>query len=203
MNEITPEQKRQLYSWADQRDEILKDISNKKNESERLTKINNDLCDSNTEVSNKIQQSIGRLQELDRQEVNRATFVLKGVAELDEKKSILQTEVSSLEFDIIELTGNKQSIIDDIHLITKIHETVFTRASDIERIVSETVIMNSSNSREIKNMLVEAGAELKKVIDVGKENVAITNKAISEIPKMIVDIHRDVIERKLINKHKI
>ncbi len=203
MNELTPEQKKQIDSWTDQRDRILKDISDKKDGSERLTKTNNYLSESNTEIANKIQQSIGRLNELDRQEVNRATFVLKDVVVLDEKKSILQTEVCSLESDIIELTEKKDNLIKDISSITKTYETVFSRSGEIERIVSETAKINSSNARDIINMFNEASIEFKNIIDIGRENVAVTNRVIAEVPKMIVDIHRDIIERKKINRHKV
>ncbi len=193
---LTPEQNKQLTSWASQRDAILIDIGNKKTESEKLTVTNHQLADSNTDISNKIQQSIGRLQELDRQEVNRVAFVLKDVASLDEQKSILQTEVSNLEEKIDELEEKKESLKTDIESITKIHEAVFSRTSEIERIVSETVKINSTNAHDIKTILVEAGIELKKIIDIGRENVEVTNRAINQIPKMIVDIHRDVVERK-------
>lgn len=203
MNELSPEQKKQLDSWASKRDAILLDISNKQTESEKLTLVNKGLADSNTDISNRIQQSIGRLEELDRQEINRATFVLKDVAELDERKSVLQAEVSNLESEVVSLEETKQDLIEDISSITKVYDTVFARASEIERIVSETATLNSSNTQEVKNILFEAGVELKKIIDISRENVMVTNKAILEIPKMIVDIHRDVLERKKINRSKL
>lgn len=202
-NTLTPEQKKHLDSWATQRDAILGEIAVKKTEQEGLTKINKELAASNTEISNKIQQSIGRLEELDRQEVNRATFVLKDVAELDNRKSVLQAEVTNLVSDIVDLTEAKNELKDEIVSATKVHETVFSRASDIERIITETVTINSSNAHEIKTILVEAGAELKKVIDIGKESVVVANRAIAEIPKIIVDLHRDVVERRRLNKHKV
>lgn len=202
-NALTPEQQKQINSWVSQRDSILLDIANKKTENESLTVKNKELASSNTEISNKIQQSIGRLQELDRQEINRVTFVLRDVVKLDEDKSVLQTELVSLKEEINILEDKKKSLHDDIAVITKVHEAVFARSSDIERIVSETVRINSVNSLETKNILAEAGNELKKIIDIGSQNVAMTKNLVAEIPKMIVDIHRDVIERKKFNKHKI
>ncbi len=202
-SQLTPAQKGQLASWATMRDSILHDIGEKKTESQRLTVTNTNLAASNTEISNKIQQSIGRLQELDRQEVNRATFVLKDVAELDERKSVLQTEVSNLESDVDELKEEKENLKADIESITKVHEAVFSRASEIERIVTETVRISSTNASDIKTILVDAGAELKKIIDIGRENVEVTNQAIAKIPKIIVDLHRNVIERQKIPRAKI
>ncbi len=193
---FTPEQNKQLASWAGERDAILKVIGEKKTETETLTKTNNALADSNTEIANRIQQSIGRLEELDRQEINRATFVLKDVAALEDKKSILQTEVSDLLADIESLKKNKEEINKDIESITKTYESVFARAGEIERIVGNTATMSSTNAREISNILVEAKNTLKEVIEIGIKNVEMTNRTINQIPKIIVDIHRDVVERK-------
>jgi len=66
MSEITPEQQKQLDSWAIQRDTILKEISDANTEKDNLTKGNIILAESNTEISNKVQQSVGRLEELDK-----------------------------------------------------------------------------------------------------------------------------------------
>ncbi len=203
MEPLTLEQNKQLSSWASQRDSILIEIARKKEESEKLVKINNDLGISNTEISNKIQQSIGRLLELDKREEERAMLVSAENAALISRKSILQTEVSSLELEISALKENKKNLHDDIQSITKIHESVFARTSEIERIVGETVSINSANAREIKNILVDAGIELKKIIDIASENVDVTNQAIQKIPKIIVDLHRDVVERRKAARAKI
>ncbi len=202
MNDLTPEQKKQLDSWASQRDAILNDIAINRTESEKLIEKNKELASSNTDISDRIQQSIGRLYELEKKEDERADLVRPENFTLIALKSHLQAEVSSLRSEIEKLNISKNNLHSDIESITKVHQAVFSRASDIERIVSETTIINSSNAREIKNILSEAGIELKKIIDVGSQNVAVTNRLISEVPKMIVDIHRDVIERKKINRHK-
>ncbi len=200
---LTPEQEKQLVSWVSQRDLILLDIANKKTESEKLTITNKNLASSNTEISDRIQQSIGRLEELEKKEKERALLMVPEIADLSSEKSVLQTQVSSLKSEISTLSETKKKLHEDILYISKVYEAVCSRASNLDRIVSETVKLNSDNAFGIKNILVEAGAELQKMIDKGSENVAVTNKLISEIPKIIVDLHRDVLERKKINKHKI
>ncbi len=202
-SQLTPEQKRQLDSWAAQRDSILRDIGEKKTESEKLTVTNVQLAASNTEISNKIQQSIGRLEELDKQEAKRTAFTTLENANLNVEKSILQTEVSSLKSEISSLSTIKEGLKSDIESVTKVHEAVFSRASEIERIVGETVKLNSTNASEIKTILVDAGIELKKIIDIGRENVEVTNQAILKLPKIVVDLHRSVIEKQKIPRAKI
>jgi uncharacterized protein (DUF3084 family) len=200
---LTAEQKKQLASWVVQRDSILVDIGAKKTENEKLTATNLDFAASNTEISNKIQQSIGRLAELDRVEDARAKLMTCENADLTIQKSTLQAEVSALQSEVASLTATKIGLNADIASVIKIHEAVFTRANDIERIITETVNLSASNAREVKNILTEAGDELKKVIDIGKENVEVTNRAIQQIPQMIVDIHKDVIERKKAARAKL
>ncbi len=200
---LTPEQKKQLVSWVSQRDLILFDITNKKTEQEKLIAENKNLASSNTEIANKIQQSIGRLEELTKKEDERVKLISVECSSAITVKSVLQSEISSLKAEVEVLSESKQNLHDDIASITKIHEAVFARASEIERIISETVKLNSTNAFEIKNILIEAATELKKVIDIGAENVAVTNRTIAEIPKIIVDIHRDVIERRKAARAKL
>lgn len=200
MEPLTLEQQRQLNSWASKRDSILLEISNAQTEKEKLTIENKALADSNTEIYDKVQQSVGRLIELTKQEEDRGKVISIEVAELITKKSLLQTEVSNLESTISALTDNKMSLIEDSENAVKFHEAVFARAHDVDRIVSETIKINAENTGGIKNILVEAGNELQKIITIAESNVNITNKAIQEIPKIIVDLHKDVLERRKINK---
>jgi len=200
MNELSLEQKKQLDSWASQRDAILVDISNKRTEKEALIKTNKDLASSNTEIANKIEQSIGRLLELEKKEEERAKLTTSEIALLISQKSKLEGDVSLLNHNVAILLDSKEALFDDIERIRKIHEAVFSRTSEIERIVGETITINSTNAREIVSILAQAGAELKKVIDIGSENVVLTQRLVAEIPKVVVDLHRDVIERKKIGR---
>ncbi len=200
---LTPEQKNQLSSWVVQRDSILLDIANKKTESEKLTLLNKNLASSYTEISDRIQQSIGRLEELEKKEKERVFLIVPEIGDLSAEKGVLQTQVSGLKKEIAALKDTKDILTEGIITLTKTHDILFSRSSDIERIISETVTINSASSREVKNILVEAGIELKKIIDISSENVGVMNRLIAEIPKIIVDLHRDVLERKKINKHKI
>ncbi len=202
MEPLTPEQNNQLLSWASKRDSILLDIANKTTDRDHLIAINKDLASSNTEITDRIQQSIGRLEEINKKEEERATLIRADIVVLEAKKSILQTEISTHEFEIKTLLDKKESLNNDIATSIKIHESILSRSSDIERLIGETVTLNATNSREIANILVEAGNELQKVIDIGEKNITKTNAVILEIPKMIVDLHKDVLERKKIAKNR-
>jgi len=203
MNPLLPEQQKQIDSWVSQRDSILLDISIKREESAKLIERNKELASSNTEIADKIQQSEGRLIELSKKETEMAGFTTIENSELKTEKSKLEEEVYRLKISESHLILRKEELNADIEAITKIHESVFKHVGVIEQIVGETVKINSQNAREIKNILVEAGNELIKIIEVAEKNVEVTNRAIVEIPQIILDLHKSVLERRIINKRKI
>lgn len=200
--DLTPEQKEMLTTWVGQRDSLLKEISELRIQQESLVVSNKNLSESNTEIANKIQQSIGRLEELKKKEEERISLIDINISENLKKKSLLEVEISKLLSEISFLKDNKENLFNDIKNITSTHELIFNQTGNISRIINETVILNSENTRQIKNILVDAGNELEKITKFAEKNVEVTNKAILEIPKIIVDIHRDVIERRKISKHK-
>jgi len=203
MNPLLPEQQKQIDSWVSQRDSILLDISIKREESAKLIERNKELASSNTEIADKIQQSEGRLIELSKKETEMAGFTTIENSELKTEKSKLEEEVYRLKISESHLILRKEELNADIEAITKIHGSVFKHVGVIEQIVGETVKINSQNAREIKNILVEAGNELIKIIEVAEKNVEVTNRAIVEIPQIILDLHKSVLERRIINKRKI
>lgn len=203
MNPLLPEQQKQIDSWVSQRDSILLDISIKREESAKLIERNKELASSNTEIADKIQQSEGRLIELSKKETEMAGFTTIENSELKTEKSKLEEEVYRLKISESHLILRKEELNADIEAITKIHQSVFKHVGVIEQIVGETVKINSQNAREIKNILVEAGNELIKIIEVAEKNVEVTNRAIVEIPQIILDLHKSVLERRIINKRKI
>lgn len=193
---LTPEQNKQLGAWAAKRDAILKVIADKTVEADGLIKSNKDLAASNTEISNRIQQGIGRLEEIGKQEQERSGLISKDVAALETKKSVLQTEESALLATIDSLKDKKEGLHADIEAAVKTLEAVFARTGEIEKSLGEAVALSSANSREIVNVLVQAKEQLREVIELGNKNVEQTNHVIQQVPKIVVDLHRDIIERR-------
>ncbi len=198
--ELTPEQQAQLNNWVGQRDSILKEIANARVEEEKLNTSNKNLSQSNTEIANKIQQGIGRLEEIDRREAERKTLVSAEVAGLETKKTGLETTVTSLESDVKSLGERKSELLRDVANITGFHDHVFEKVNSMEGIVSKVVGISSENATKITQILESAGVALQKVVDVADRNVEKTNKVILDIPQMLVDIHKGVMEKRTIIK---
>lgn len=201
-NSLTPEQKLQLGSWASQRDSILQEIAEKRVENEKLIEANKNLALSNTEIANKIQQSIGRLEEITKKEKEYISLITLDKADLISEKSVLQSDISYLKKEIELLKENRSVLIENNETLNNTYNKVFIRVSDTENIIEEVVRINSENAREVENILITAGSELKKVVDINSELVAKTNVVINKLPEIIFDIQRDIMERKTLNRVK-
>lgn len=200
--EITQEQQKQLDSWAAKRDSILSEIAVVEDINNHLNSTNKELAQSNSTLIEEINQVKGRIEELKIKEGERASLLPIEIASLEAKKTVLETTITALEGDTKELEIKKSSLLHDVANITGFHDHVFEKVNNLEGIITKTISISSENAKEIENILIMAGNELKKVIEVGEINVEKTNKVIEEIPKMIVDIHRGVIERRNISKIK-
>jgi len=66
------EQKQQLEIWSIQRDAVLLEISTNRILNEKLIQKNKELSNSNSEIETRMNQSIGRLQELKNKEKEMA-----------------------------------------------------------------------------------------------------------------------------------
>ncbi len=203
MEDITPEQKKQLGTWAVQRDEILKSISDKREEERILTESVNNLSQTKSDIHDEIQRSIGRLEELKKKEEEFALLTTNENALLREEKSVLQTEIVGHQNELVLLKENKAEIVESVGTLTALFEKLFDKTSGLESLIGGIVRVASENATDIKNILITAGAELQKVIDIGERNVEKTNKVLLDIPKIVVDLHRDIINRKMIARNRM
>ncbi len=202
MDQITPEQKKQLSAWSSQRDAMLLDLSKLKDEKEKLALINRNLADSNTEISEKIQRSIGKLSYIEGLDTEREKLVKKEVVEFIEQKSILQTEVSQIKVTISELSATKQGLIEDISMLMKVHSTVFKNTTELEKVITDIVSKCSGNAREVSDILKAVEDKFKDILKLSSLNIESHTQVLNEIPKLFVELRRKSLERDIINKKK-
>lgn len=191
-----------LKSWVSQRDTILADISDKRIEYDKLNEINKNLAVSNTEIDQKITFKKGQHEELEKKQKEFAVLVPNEIAALYIEKSVLQEQISGYKREIELLKDTKNTLNESIGVLSVFYGKVFDRANGVESLISGIVQVSSDNATKINNILNDAAKELQKVIDLGEKNVTRTNQVILDLPKMVVDLHRDVIERRRINKNR-
>ena len=200
--ELTQEQKQQLSSWVSQRDLILLDIANKRVEQEKLISINKNLAASNTDIQDKISRSKGRLEELDKLEKEYEGITSTELASTLVQKSQLETEIAGLKKEIGLLFSQKETLVDLINGLTIIHNRLSENANVVEGQIGRVSAVNSANRKEVELLLEKVKSEVQKVLDVTALNVEKTNAVIVELPRIIFDLQKDIIERKKFNKTK-
>jgi chromosome segregation ATPase len=194
---MTPEQTKQLASWVSQRDLILVDIGNKKTEQEKLTKTNLELAGSNTEIQNKVQQSIGRLEELEKKEIQNSEKLSIRRYELYVEKTQLETQIEGLKKEIGLLECERITLIGMFEDLKSVHADILGNANEMNKTVGENVKLNSQSTIEIRNLLNDIKGEVQKIHDVNSENVEKTNRVIAEIPRIVFDSHKPQIIKKV------
>jgi len=194
---ITPEQTKQLASWVGQRDLILVDISNLRTEQEKLIKTNLELAASNTEIQNKIQQSVGRLQELYDREKDVVKNVSVELADLRVEKTQLETQLEDLKKEIGLLECERITLVGMFGDLRSVHTDILGNANEMNKTVGDTVKLNSQSTIEIRNLLTDIKGEVQKIHDVNSENVDKTNRVIAEIPRIVFDSHKPQIIKKI------
>lgn len=190
MEEITPEQKAYLETFAGKRDAALLEISNLRNQSESLASLNKLLAASNTEIQTQVQQAVGRLTELDKIEKEYDDVVSGSLTKHLIEKTRLESEVTNLQKLVAVLTPQKESLQKDISSLTEIFNTVNNRVGVLDKVVDHVTRISEQNSNTIESLVSGLKLSLKELTDINESNVIKTNQVLDKLPKMLVELQR-------------
>ena len=190
MNPFTPEQNAQLTSWASERDSILSEIAVKRDELKNLTKQNENLAQSNTDLTNRINQSIGRLRELEKKEKEIQVMVSAEVSVLFMQKSALQSEVTAITKQVEMLDTQKRVLTYDITTFKDVYDRIVDRTAALDNIMNHVVAISDENIRKVDILMGNLAGSIQKVLDVNEANVNKANMVIMEMPKMFFELQR-------------
>jgi DNA repair exonuclease SbcCD ATPase subunit len=196
---LTPEQKEQLLTWGGQRDSLLNEISALRSEQERLSSENVDLAVSSTDIADRIQQSIGRMSELDKQENDYINIIAAKIPALEVEKSILETKIPTLNKEIEELEVKKQNLEKDIMFLTVNYEEIFSRTGSLEKIVEHVTSVSSSNITELENSVSELTKKVKDILALSESDLKAHTDVLQEIPRLFVELKRKSLVREKLN----
>lgn len=202
MEDLLPEQKKQLGAWVVQRDAILDSIAKKRVEEQGLIDSVKTLSDSETDLSNRIQQSIGRIVELDSVEKKRVDLVSKEIVDLESQKTRLETEVEFYKKDIESMKIEKGELAKDIVLLMQAHDSVFSRMSILETIIEHITRTNSLNVGDLEKSVSQLIEKVQTILNQSTIHLDAHTKILGDIPKLFVELRRTSMEREVINKHK-
>ena len=164
MDSFTPEQDKQLKTWASERDTILSEIAVARDQNLILSLKNKNLSISITDIEDRIQQSVGRMKELDDREKLYEDIISEHLSILGSRKVKIESELSFLNKDLTSLKETKEALLKDIEVLQKIHDKVFARASVLDQVVDHVTRVNSKNIDDV-NILI---ANLKEVLNTNK-----------------------------------
>lgn len=193
--EFTIEQNNNLKTWAEQRDFILLELSNVKNELEIKQTLNKELANSNSDIETRINENRGRFEELKIKEAEYKPVISKEIASLETTKSTLQEGNSTLVKITEILNTQKRSLENDISFALSTFGVVKDEALFLGKIVGKVTTVSKINTDRINILVDNLAKSLEEIIEVNKKNVSETNLVIDKLPRIIMELQK----KKLIN----
>ena len=190
MEEITPEQKGHLKTWAGQRDAILLEISNLQTAKEKLVTSNKEMADSYSDTNDNLNQVIGRIEELKKKEAELPLLISKEIASLQSRKNCLETEITNLSKLVEVLSTQKTSLEKDVSSALATFTVVKDEAITLDGVVDHVVRVSKNNETFINDLVKKLGKSLEEIIEVNKKNVSETNVVIDKLPRMLVEAQK-------------
>lgn len=198
MEEITPEQKAYLATFAGKRDAALLEISNLQIAKEKLEKTNKELAISCSDTEVRMNQIIGRIDELKKKEAELPLLVSKEVANLQSQKTCLETEIMNLSKLVEVLTVQKTSLDKDVSSALATFTALKDEAISLDSVVDHVTRVSKNNVTLIDDLVAKLARSLEEIIEVNKKNVFETNVVIDKLPRMLVEIQKKgLISKKL------
>lgn len=189
--EITPEQKDKLTTWAGERDAILLEISNLELDREQIKKENVGLTDSYTDIHNRMKVIQGGIEELKIKEAELPLLISKDVANLESKKTSLESEITNLAKIVTILTEQKRSLEQDVDFALATFSAVKDRTLFLDKIVDRVTQVSENNKKKIDDIVTDLGTSLEEIIKVNKKNVEETNVVIEKVPAMLIELQKN------------
>ncbi len=174
---LTPDQQKNIKTWVEQRDEILREISIATTENDTLKKKNGELAESNTELQTKINENKVRLEILNTKEKEREVLISENIARLMEKQSEFQTLVSGLEVNVNALVNRKSDLISMIQVLEEMHEKIFEKVGVLGQVVDHVKRVGSENTDKANYLISNVRNELEGLLNNVRDlNISLNDK---------------------------
>lgn len=150
---MTPDQKRQIGIWAEERDAILKEIAVLEATKEKLSKDVSGLEDKNTELTKALIKKEEAIEIFDDIEEERGLLVKISLAQLIDTKTQLQTTIEGLDKEIAIKQSIRQDIINDIIFSLPDIQKNITLIKGLSESIKESVISHKESENTIDRMV--------------------------------------------------
>ena len=189
-DQLTPEQKAYLETWAGKRDLILSEVSVLQSQKDKLDEAIKNASDSYTDIQAMFSQTLGRITELKIKESELPLLITKEIAGLQSQKSVLESEITNLTKVVGVLTEQKASLEKDVSSAISNFDILKDGALVLDKVVDHVTVVSSENVKKIDTLVTDLGKGLEEIIAVNKKNVQETNIVIDKLPRMIVEAQK-------------
>jgi len=190
MEEITRDQKEQLTTWAAQRDVLLSEISVIRNEILNLNKTRTDLANSNTDIINQVNQSLGRLKELTEKESEYESVIDMDLANKIVEKTALENKIPELIKQVSILEAQKESLTKTIEILQSVNAGFAEKNIELEKQIGGVIELSEKNANVVNSLMESLKVSTKELIDINTKNVAETNIVLDKLPRMLVELQK-------------
>lgn len=144
-NDLLPEQRENLKTWAEQRDEALAKVAMARSELENLTKMNATLSASNSDLQTRANTLVASIAEMikEKAELTRDLNIFKTNV-LSEKASLKADNESVVNENKL-LTEQKNLLVETIKVLTDTHDRVYKRVGVLDKVVDHVVRISEKN----------------------------------------------------------
>ncbi len=192
MNALIPQQVKQLQSFADQRDSLLREIGVYSVERDELLKGNKGLGLSNADLENQIAEKRGVLSILDELEERKRASISADIVELELRKSQLESECIALQEKSTSAYEKYRDISQAMSDLYSTNDVIKNQASVVESMVGDIVETSKTHLSDTKVMMAEMRSVAVEVIEKGNENVAQTGIILDKLPRYIFELQKPI-----------
>jgi hypothetical protein len=190
MEEITPEQKAYLATFAGRRDAALLEISNLQISKEKLEREEKEKVEASSDAETRMNQIIGRIEELKKKEAELPLLISKEIASLQSQKTCLETEIMNLSKLVEVLTVQKASLEKDVSSALATFTIIKDEAISLDAVVDHVVRVSKNNVTIVDDLVSKLAKSLEEIVAVNKKNVFETNVVIEKLPAMLVEAQK-------------
>lgn len=197
MDPLPLNQQQMLKSWAERRDEILRDISVAEARKEALDKSNIDGGLAFAALENQISEAKGRLMEITIAEDRHKNSVSLEVADLISQKSRLEAEVEGKEIEIEKLDEKREMAIENIRNVISLHEKAFNQVTTMDQIVGHVRTLSDENISQMKALFDALKKSCEEIINTNGSNVAEAKIILNTMQRYIVEMAKPMPVRRV------
>lgn len=192
MTQFTPAQAKAIETWTEKRDALLREIGIYES---RLQVVKKDCIEGGLaldDLNKQIAEARGRLAELDALEERHKSSISVAVAELEVRKTRLETECTAMEKRLKDGAESEAQIATSIKILGEAHDKMSDQAQIVNRVVGEIIQTSQLHTSEMKTIMDSIRTVSTEVIDKGKKNIEQTNIVLGELPRFIFELQRPI-----------